>query len=55
MVYKGITPDHIEIVRDYEAGLRDHDDPLVKEVKDAAAKTARELMQQGKSPFKDYN
>lgn len=55
MVYKGITPDHIEVVKDYEAGLRDHNDPLVKEVKDAAAKTANELMRQGKSPFKDYN
>lgn len=53
MLYKGITPDEIEIVRDYEAGLRDDNDPLVKAVKAKAEAEARKLAHMHQSPFKD--
>lgn len=53
MIYKGITPDEIEVVRDYEAGLRDDNDPLVKSIKIKAAKAAQELSAHKQSPFKE--
>ena len=55
MVYKDISPNHIEVIKDYEAGLRDDSDPLVQEVKDRARQKAQQLVDQNKSPFKDYN
>lgn len=53
MVYEGITPEEIEIVRDYEAGLREDDDPLVIAVKTKAKDVAMKRMHMKKSPFKD--
>ena len=53
MIYEGITPEEIEVVRDYEAGLREDDDPLVVAVKAKAKESARKRMHMHKSPFKD--
>jgi len=53
MIFEGITPEQIEIVKDYEAGLREDSDPLVIEVKKAAEAAAHRRMHMHKSPFKD--
>lgn len=53
MIFEGITPEEIEIVRDYEAGLREDNDPLVLAVKARAKDVAMKRMHMRKSPFKD--
>jgi hypothetical protein len=53
MIYEGITPEEIEVVRDYEAGLREDNDPLVIAVKSKAQEAAMKRMHMHKSPFKD--
>jgi hypothetical protein len=53
MVFEGITPEQIEIVQDYEAGLREDDDPAVIAVKNLAKHKALTRMHMHQSPFKD--
>jgi hypothetical protein len=53
MVFEGITPEQIEIVQDYEAGLREDDDPAVMAMKQLAKNKALTRMHMHQSPFKD--
>lgn len=53
MVFEGITPEQIEIVRDYEAGLREDNDPAVIAMKNLAKHVALTRMHMHQSPFKD--
>ena len=53
MVFEGITPEQIEIVKDYEAGLREDDDPAVIAVKNLAKHKALTRLHMHQSPFKD--
>lgn len=54
MIFKGITPEQIKIVKEYEAGLRDDNDIKVKEVKAAAREAADKQAHMHQSAFKDY-
>ena len=53
MVFEGITPEQIEIVQDYEAGLREDDDPAVMAMKQLAKNKALTRMHMHQSPFRD--
>jgi hypothetical protein len=55
MITQNMTPDMISRVKDFEAGLIEADHPDARALLKHARKEAQRLMDQGKSPFKDYN
>lgn len=55
LITQNMSPEMIGIAKEFEAGLIDESYPEVQQLLKNAKEEARRMMEQGKSPFKDYN